>query len=61
MACTPRPGDQLKELRNHLGITTREVEELSRRLAERTVQRGVLHLERVADAAGKQGFSPQHL
>jgi transcriptional regulator with XRE-family HTH domain len=36
MACTPRPGDQLRELRNHLGITTREVEELSRTLAERT-------------------------
>ena len=36
MACAPRPGDQLRELRNRLGVTTREVEELSRRLAERT-------------------------
>ena len=36
MPCAPRPGDQLRELRNHLGITTREVEELSRKLAERT-------------------------
>jgi transcriptional regulator with XRE-family HTH domain len=36
MAYAPRPGDQLRELRNRLGITTREVEELSRRLAERT-------------------------
>ena len=29
-----RPGDQLRELRNRLGVTTREVEEFSRRLAE---------------------------
>lgn len=36
MPCTPRPGDQLRELRNRLGVTTREVEELSRKLAERT-------------------------
>ena len=36
MACAPRPGDQLRELRNRLGVTTREVEDLSRRLAERT-------------------------
>src|SRR6202040_4108763 len=36
MSCAPRPGDQLRELRNRLGVTTREVEELSRRLAERT-------------------------
>ena len=36
MTCTPRPGDQLRELRNRLGVTTREVEELSRKLAERT-------------------------
>ena len=36
MAYAPRPGDQLRELRNRLGITTREVEELSRRLAETT-------------------------
>ena len=36
MTCAPRPGDQLRELRNRLGITTREVEELSRKLAERT-------------------------
>jgi len=36
MACAPRPRDQLRELRNRLGITTREVEELSRKLAERT-------------------------
>jgi transcriptional regulator with XRE-family HTH domain len=36
MAYAPRPGDQLRELRNRLGITTREVEDLSRRLAERT-------------------------
>jgi len=36
MPCTLRPGDQLRELRNHLGITTREVEDLSRRLAETT-------------------------
>lgn len=35
MPCAPRPGDQLRELRNHLGITTREVEEHSRKLAER--------------------------
>jgi transcriptional regulator with XRE-family HTH domain len=31
-----RPGDQLRELRNRVGVTTREVEELSRRLAEST-------------------------
>src|SRR5579862_526913 len=36
MACAPRPGDQLRELRNRLGVTTREVEELSRRIAERS-------------------------
>lgn len=29
-----RPGDQLRELRNRLGITTREVEEFSRLIAE---------------------------
>jgi transcriptional regulator with XRE-family HTH domain len=29
-----RPGDQLKELRNRLGVTTREVEEFSRTIAE---------------------------
>ncbi|MGD0963444.1 MAG: hypothetical protein ABSA57_06030 [Candidatus Acidiferrales bacterium] len=29
-----RPGDQLKELRNRLGVTTREVEEFSRAIAE---------------------------
>lgn len=29
-----RPGDQLKELRNRLGVTTREVEDLSRKIAE---------------------------
>lgn len=29
-----RPGDQLRELRNRLGITTREVEEFSRTIAE---------------------------
>ena len=29
-----RPGDQLRELRNRLGITTREVEEFSRAIAE---------------------------
>jgi transcriptional regulator with XRE-family HTH domain len=29
-----RPGEQLRELRNRLGVTTREVEELSRRIAE---------------------------
>jgi transcriptional regulator with XRE-family HTH domain len=34
MAQPTRPGDQLRELRNRLGITTREVEEFSRRLAE---------------------------
>jgi transcriptional regulator with XRE-family HTH domain len=28
-----RPGERLKELRNHLGITTREVKEYSRRIA----------------------------
>jgi transcriptional regulator with XRE-family HTH domain len=28
-----RPGDQLREIRNRLGVTTREVEELSRRIA----------------------------
>src|ERR1700690_1548002 len=31
---TMRPGDQLKELRNRLGVTTREVEEFSRTIAE---------------------------
>src|SRR6202040_3000575 len=36
MACAPRPGDQLRELRNRLGVTTREVEELSRKIAERS-------------------------
>src|SRR6202163_4139896 len=30
----PRPGDQLRELRNRLGVTTREVEEFSRTIAE---------------------------
>ncbi|MGA8144005.1 MAG: helix-turn-helix transcriptional regulator [Candidatus Acidiferrales bacterium] len=34
MAHAASPGDQLRELRNRLGITTREVEEFSRRLAE---------------------------
>jgi hypothetical protein len=29
-----RPGDQLRELRNRLGITTREVEEFRRTIAE---------------------------
>jgi transcriptional regulator with XRE-family HTH domain len=29
-----RPGDQLRELRNRLGVTTREVEEFSRTIAE---------------------------
>src|SRR5215469_8747570 len=29
-----RPGEQLKELRSRLGITTREVEEFSRTIAE---------------------------
>jgi transcriptional regulator with XRE-family HTH domain len=29
-----RPGDQLREIRNRLGVTTREVEELSRRIAQ---------------------------
>jgi transcriptional regulator with XRE-family HTH domain len=29
-----RPGDQLRELRNRLGVTTREVEEFSRSIAE---------------------------
>ncbi len=29
-----RPGEQLKEIRNRLGVTTREVEELSRRIAQ---------------------------
>ncbi len=29
-----RPGDQLRDLRNRLGVTTRAVEELSRRIAE---------------------------
>lgn len=28
-----RPGDQLREIRNRLGVTTREVEELSRKIA----------------------------
>ncbi len=36
MPCAPRPGDQLRELRNRLHITTRKVEELTRKLAERT-------------------------
>src|SRR5271154_3652303 len=29
-----RPGEQLRELRNRLGVTTREVEEFSRTIAE---------------------------
>lgn len=29
-----RPGEQLKEIRNRLGITTREVQELSRKIAD---------------------------
>jgi len=29
-----RAGEQLKELRNRLGVTTREVEEYSRKIAE---------------------------
>ena len=33
MARNMRPGDQLRELRNRLGVTTRAVEELSRRIA----------------------------
>jgi transcriptional regulator with XRE-family HTH domain len=34
MAHPLRPGDQLRELRNRLGVTTREVEEFSRTVAE---------------------------
>jgi len=34
MALTPRPGENLKEIRNRLGITTREVEDLTRKIAE---------------------------
>jgi len=34
MGTPGRPGEQLKEIRNRLGVTTREVEELSRRIAE---------------------------
>jgi transcriptional regulator with XRE-family HTH domain len=33
MVANLRPGDQLRELRNRLGVTTRAVEELSRRIA----------------------------
>jgi len=29
-----RPGEQIKEIRNRLGVTTREVEELSRKIAQ---------------------------
>jgi transcriptional regulator with XRE-family HTH domain len=29
-----RPGDQLREIRNRLGVTTREVEDLSRKIAQ---------------------------
>lgn len=36
MPHSARPGDQLRELRNRLGVTTREVEDFSRRLAEST-------------------------
>ena len=36
MTRVSHPGNQLRELRNRLGITTREVEELSRRLAQTT-------------------------
>src|ERR1017187_9943697 len=34
MGPTVRPGEQLKELRNRMGVTTREVEDLSRTIAE---------------------------
>lgn len=34
MASPLRPGEQLRELRNRLGVTTREVEEFSRTIAE---------------------------
>jgi transcriptional regulator with XRE-family HTH domain len=34
MGPSVRPGEQLRELRNRLGVTTREVEELSRRISE---------------------------
>jgi transcriptional regulator with XRE-family HTH domain len=34
MPSTTRAGEQLKELRNRLGVTTREVEEFSRKIAE---------------------------
>jgi transcriptional regulator with XRE-family HTH domain len=34
MGLSARPGEQLKGIRNRLGVTTREVEELSRRIAE---------------------------
>lgn len=34
MAIPPRAGEQLRELRNRLGITTRDVEELSRKIAD---------------------------
>jgi len=34
MSLSARPGAQLKEIRNRLGVTTREVEELSRRIAD---------------------------
>jgi transcriptional regulator with XRE-family HTH domain len=33
MGPSARPGEQLRELRNRLGVTTREVEELSRRIS----------------------------
>src|SRR5271155_5183021 len=33
MGPSVRPGEQLRELRNRLGVTTREVEELSRRIS----------------------------
>ena len=34
MRALAQPGDHLRELRNRLGVTTREVEELSRKIAE---------------------------
>ena len=34
MSALVQPGDHLRELRNRLGVTTREVEELSRKIAE---------------------------
>src|ERR1700724_3071973 len=34
MGPSPRAGEQLKELRNRLGVTTRDVEDFSRKIAE---------------------------